>query len=136
MKKSFITAGLILMMCGPALADESKSAPIETEMGAQIYLCGLKFQLADATKGSKKKALLDEASECASSSRGKIQGMVKVEYSKYPEGDAMRDRIKALYSAYLTYMDSAMWGRDLNESKEALAFKERVNDYSAEVELR
>ncbi|WP_455830307.1 hypothetical protein [Pseudomonas fluorescens] len=136
MKKSLIFAGMFFLLSGYALAQEDKVAPLETEMGAGVYLCGLNFQLADATKGPKKQALLDEAGSCAANSKEKIKSLVKAEYAKYPEGDAVRERIKSLYAAYLTYLSSAMWGKDLNESKEALAFKERVSDYRAEIELR
>ena len=125
-----------MVMTGPVFAQEEKAAPLESEMGGGVYLCGLNSQIADATKGEKKQALLDEANSCANKSKEKIKRLVKAEYANYPEGDEMRARVKALYSAYLTYLDSAMWGKDLNDSKEALAFKDRVNEYRAEVELR
>lgn len=136
MRVSLIAAGLVLVLAGVTQADEGKTAPLEAEMGGQVYLCGLNAQLAEGTKGSKQKALLEDAGKCATKSREKIKGLVKSEYSKYPEGDPVRLRIKALYSSYLTYMDAAMWGKDLNESKEALAFKDRVSEYRAEIELR
>jgi hypothetical protein len=136
MRKALISAGMLFFLAGHALAQEEKVAPLETEMGAGVYLCGLNFQLADATKGPKRQPLLDEANSCAASSKDKVKELVKAEYAKYPEGDAVRERIKSLYAAYLTYLSSAMWGKDLNESKEALAFKARVSDYRAEIELR
>lgn len=136
MRNVLIAASLLFALAGPVVASEERSAPLETEMGGQVYLCGLNAQLADGAKGPKQKALLEDAGSCATKSREKIKGLVKAEYAKYPEGDAMRERIKALYSAYLTYLDSAMWGRDLNESKEAMAFKDRVSEYRAEIELR
>lgn len=136
MRKTLISAGILFLLAGYALAQDEKVAPLETEMGAGVYLCGLNFQLADATKGPKRQALLDEASSCAANSKEKVKALVKAEYAKFPEGDAVRGRIKSLYAAYLTYLSSAMWGKDLNESKEALAFKERVSDYRAELELR
>lgn len=136
MRNLLKTAVLIFILGGTAQADGEKIAPLDAEMGGQVYLCGLNAQLADAAKGTKQKALADDAKKCATKSREKIKALVKAEYSKYPEGDAVRSRIKALYSAYLTYLDSAMWGKDLNESKEALAFKDRVNEYRAEIELR
>lgn len=136
MRKALISAGMFFLLAGYALAQEKTVAPLETEMGAGVYLCGLNFQIADATKGPKRQTLLDEASNCAADSKEKIKALVKAEYAKYPDGDAMKERIKSLYAAYLTYLSSAMWGKDLNESKEALAFKERVSDYRAEIELR
>ncbi len=136
MEKLFLGLGISLLMAAGAFAQGEKVAPFESEMGGQVYLCGLKAQLADITKDSKQKVLLEEAKQCADKSRERIKLLVKSEYQKYPEGDAVRDKIKAVYSAYLTYMSAALWGKDLTESTEALAFKEKVNDYKAEVELR
>ena len=136
MRNLLRAAGLVFVLAGPAQADGGKIAPLDAEMGGQVYLCGLKAQLADATKGPKQKAIAEDAERCATKSREKIKALVKAEYSKYPESDPVRIRIKALYSAYLTYLDASMWGKDLNESKEALAFKDRVNEYRAEIELR
>ncbi|WP_046068869.1 hypothetical protein [Pseudomonas synxantha] len=136
MKKIFIALGIALFASGAVLAQPDKPAPLETEMAGQVYLCGLNAQLADITKGPKQKGLLEEARACAEKSREKVKSLVKQEYAKYPDGDSIRLKIKALYAAYLTYLDSAMWGRDLTESKEALAFKDRVSEYKVELELR
>lgn len=136
MKTKLLALGVFLSFTSPAFAIEEKTAPLETEMAGQVYLCGLNAQLADATKGNKQKALLEEAKNCADKSREKIKSLVKSEYQKYPEKDPVRERIKAMYSAYLTYLSAAMWGKDLTESSEALSFKEKVGDYKAEVDLR
>jgi hypothetical protein len=136
MRKLLVTAVTILMLASQAQAAEDKAGPLESEMGGQVYLCGLNAQLADGATGTTKKAYLEKSRKCATDSREKIKAMVKAEYLKYPEGDAVRARIKALYSAYLTYMDAALWGKDLIDSKEALAFKDRVSEYRAEIELR
>ena len=136
MGKLFFGLGISLLMTAGAFAQDEKVAPFEAEMGGQVYLCGLKAQLADATKGPKQKALLEDVKQCADKSRERIKLLVKSEYQKYPEGDAAREKIKAVYSAYLTYMSAALWGKDLTESTEALAFKEKVSDYKAEVEIR
>lgn len=136
MKLSFVAGVFACLIVTNAWAEDIEVAPIEAEMGGQVYLCGLKSQMAASAKGNQSKALTDDARACADKSREKIKALVKSEYSKYPEGDVMRERIKSLYSAYLSYMDSAMWGRDLTESKEAREFKDRVNDYKAEVNLR
>lgn len=136
MRKLLVAAGLVFALGGSAQAAEEKLGPIESEMAGQVYLCGLNAQLADGAKGSQQKAFLEDARKCSEGSREKIKRMVKAEYSKYPDGDAVRSRLKALYSAYLTYMDAAMWGKDLIDGKEALAFRDRVSEYRAELELR
>lgn len=136
MKFSFVAGVFACLIVTNAAAENKDVAPIEAEMGGQVYLCGLKSQMAASAKGKQSKPLSDDARVCADESREKIKALVRSEYEKYPEGDVMRERIKSLYSAYLSYMDSAMWGRDLTESKEAREFKERVNDYKAEVNLR
>ena len=136
MKTGYLSAVVLWLLAGSAVGQEEKVAPLNVEMGGQVYLCGLKAQLADMTKGSKQKNLLAEASACAENSRVKMRSLVKSEYEKYPDGDVMRERIKSLYSAYLSYMSSAMWGKDLIESTEAKAFASRVNDYKSELDLR
>ena len=136
MKLSFSAGVFACLIVATAMAQEKKVAPIDAEMSGQVYLCGLKSQMAASAKGDQAKSLGDDARACADESKEKIKALVKSEYEKYPEGDVMRDRVKSLYSAYLSYMDSAMWGRDLTESKEARDFKDRVNDYKAEVNLR
>ncbi|QHC93872.1 hypothetical protein PspR84_04265 [Pseudomonas sp. R84] len=136
MKLSFAAGVFAFFVVATAMAEEKKVAPIDAEMGGQVYLCGLKSQMAASAKGKQSKTISDDAQACATESRDKIKALVKSEYDKYPEGDVMRERIKALYSAYLSYLDSAMWGRDLTESKEARDFKDRVNDYKAEINLR
>ncbi|WP_282389629.1 hypothetical protein [Pseudomonas sp. PS01296] len=136
MRKLLVAAGLIFLLSGNVQSAEEKPGPLESEMAGQVYLCGLNAQLAVGEKGPKKKAYLADANKCEDESKSKIKQLVKAEYSKYPDGDTVRLRIKALYSAYLTYMDAAMWGKDLVDSKEALAFKDRVSEYRAELELR
>ncbi|WP_038609055.1 hypothetical protein [Pseudomonas alkylphenolica] len=136
MKKAFVMLGLLGALSQVVHAESLNRSPLETEMGAQVYICGLKSQLAQATKGKKQDGLTAEARECSRSSKESAKTRIKGEIDKYPEGDAMRDRLKALYSAYLTYMDAAMWGKDLNESSEALAFKMKANEYKAELQLR
>lgn len=136
MKTAYLSAIVLWFLAGSAAAQEEAAAPLHAEMAGKVYLCGLKAQLADMTKGSKHEKLLAEASDCAEKSRVKIRSLVKSEYEKYPDGDAMRERIKTLYSAFLGYMSSAMWGKDLINSKEAIAFNNRVNDYKSELDLR
>ena len=136
MKPLLLACGASFFLIGSAFAVEGKSAPLEVEMGGQVYLCGLKAQLADITKGAKQKELQEEVKSCSENSREKIKLLVKSEYKKYPDGDPVKEKIKAMYSAYLTYMSAALWGKNLTESSEALSFKEKVSDYKAEVELR
>ncbi|NWA30054.1 hypothetical protein HX817_00780 [Pseudomonas sp. C6002] len=136
MRKLLVATGLAFLLSGNVQSAEEKLGPLESEMAGQVYLCGLNAQLADGAKEPKKKAYLEDANKCEGDSKAKIKQMVKAEYSKYQDGDAVRLRLKALYSAYLTYMDAAMWGKDLVDSKEAMAFKDRVSEYRAELELR
>ena len=136
MKTTLLAIGVVIALANPVFASDEKFAPLEVEMAGQVYLCGLNAQLADATKGSKQKALLEEAKNFADNSREKIKSLTKTEYQKYPENDPAREKVKSMYSAYLAYLSAAMWGKDLMDSSEALAFKEKVSDYKAEVDLR
>lgn len=136
MNKVLVTLGLLSALTSVVHADGLGRSPLEVEMGGQVYLCGLKSQLAQSAKGKKQDGLTAEARECSLSSKESAKARVKGELDKYPDGDPMRDRLRALYSAYLTYMDAAMWGKDLVESSEALAFKVKSNEYKAELQLR
>ncbi|NWF10181.1 hypothetical protein HX810_21125 [Pseudomonas salomonii] len=80
MRNLLIAAGLVFGLTGAARADGDKIAPLDAEMGGQVYLCGLNAQLADATKGPKQKALAEDADKCATKSREKIKALVKAEY--------------------------------------------------------